>query len=361
MLRIAFLALSQAHQFLHWIPAALRLAREPDVEVTVLSASNAGLNFVSSYDPEGLLRLRKLWVPSFTRDGLFSPPQRRLTALMHHREIGGHQIIVTTETTSSLLRLLPGFSSPMIHLKHGAGDREGGYHPDHAHFDLTLVNGPKDKQRLISRGLATDENCVVVGYAKFEMLPPVPSASTQQRMAFYNPHFDRHVSSWFRHGRKIVRAMEQIPEWDFVVAPHVKLKSGPKIESSHQNISIDLGSVRSINMAYTEAADVYIGDVSSQLYEFLRRPRPCIFLNFERLAWRGNENYAHWNLGQVIEHPADLRGALERAHELQPGFEAAQRAAAQRSIDPAPEPASERQALAILTFARRVLPTPSRE
>jgi len=42
MLRIAFLAMSQAHQFLHWRPAALRLACEPGVEVTVLGGKPSG-------------------------------------------------------------------------------------------------------------------------------------------------------------------------------------------------------------------------------------------------------------------------------------------------------------------------------
>ena len=49
---IAFLAISQAHQFLHWLPAALRLAREPDVRVTVLVSSQAGLDFIRGYDPD---------------------------------------------------------------------------------------------------------------------------------------------------------------------------------------------------------------------------------------------------------------------------------------------------------------------
>jgi hypothetical protein len=146
--------------------------------------------------------------------------------------------------------------------------------------------------------------------------------------------------------------MEKIKGWNFVVAPHVKVKEGPAVSSNAPNVLIDLGSVRSIDMTYTEEASVYIGDVSSQVYEFLRRPRPCIFLNFDRIAWQNNENYAHWHLGQVIEHPEDLAPALERAQALQPTFEAAQIAATIRSIDPSPEPASERQARAILSFAR---------
>lgn len=353
MTRIAFLAISQAHQFLHWLPAALRLAREPEVEVTVLATSAAGIEFIRSYDPEGLLRIRKLWVPSLKPDGLFSPPKRRLSLLLHYNEIRRYPVLVTTETTSSLLYRLPGFTSRIVHLKHGAGDREGGYNPKHKHFDLTLVNGAKDKQRLIERGLADDSNCLVVGYAKYELVRPDGGASSGGRMALYNPHFDEKLGSWFRHGAALVKAMEQIPDWSFVVAPHVKLKGGPPVESTALNVVIDRGSTRSIDMTYTEQASVYIGDISSQVYEFLRRPRPCIFLNLDRIDWRQSENYAHWRLGQVIERAEDLSTALDRAEELQPGFEAAQIEATRRSIDSSPEPASERQAKAILDFARR--------
>jgi hypothetical protein len=352
MLRIAFPAISQAHQFLHWLPAALRLAREPGVEVTVLGASAAGLEFIRSYDADHLLQIRKLWVPSLRRDGLFSPPSRGLTLLMHSRTLGRYPVIVTTATTTSLLYRLPGFSSRIVHIKHGAGDREASYRPKHKYFDLTLVNGPKHKAALIARGLRNENNCLVTGNAKFELVRPIRTAGTANRTALYNPHFDKQLSSWFRHGPAIVRAMEQIEGWTFVVAPHVKLKGGPAVQSAAPNVSIDMVSLRSIDMTYTNEASVYIGDVSSQIYEFLRHPRPCIFLNFDKVVWQGNENYAHWKLGQVIERPEDLAPALERAHDLQPSFEDAQIAATVHSIDPSPEPASERQARAILAFAR---------
>lgn len=358
--RIAFLAISQAHQYLHWLPAALRLAQDPGVEVTVLGSSAAGLDFIRSYDPEGRLRYQRLWAPSLRPDGLFTPPKRRLTLLLNSRTIAGYPTIVTTETTSGLLYRLPGFHSRIIHLKHGAGDREGSYNPKHAHFDLTLVNGPKDKERLIARGLATEENCIVVGYAKFELVRPSASPfASDRRIAVYNPHFDETLSSWFRHGAEIVAAMERIPNWNFVVAPHVKVRGGPAIGTSAANVIIDRGSVRSIDMSYTECAQVYLGDISSQVYEFLRRPRPCIFLNLDRIEWRGQENYVHWHLGQVIESVEQLGPALERAAKLQPQFEPAQRQMVVQSLDPRDEPASERQARAILEFAGRSGPGPS--
>lgn len=354
MIEIAFLALAQAHQHLHWLPAALRLAREPGVRVTVLASSRAGLKLIRGFDPDATLDLRWLPTPALHRDGLFSPPKRRLTMLLHQRTIRRFPTIVTTETTSALLRRLPGFTSRMIHLKHGAGDRDGGYNPKHAAFDLTLVNGPKDKQRLIERGLGSDENIAVVGYAKFELAGAKRARpfADERPLALYNPHFDPAVSSWHAHGKRIVEAMGAIPDWNFVVAPHVKSKGGPAIASTPANLVVDPGSVASIDMSYTEAADVYIGDVSSQVYEFIRRPRPCIFLNLDRLDWRDDEHYAHWHLGQVIDRIDDLGPALARAAGIQPRFEPLQRAAVASSLDPSPEPASERQARAILDFIR---------
>lgn len=352
---IAFLAISQAHQYLHWLPAALRLAANPDVRVTVLVSSEASQAFIRSYDSEKRLRIERLWAPSIRPHGLFTPPLRVPVLLLNARQISRYSTIVTTEVTSSVLRRWPGFSSTMIHLKHGAGDREGGYNPKHARFDLTLVNGLKDKQRLIERGLTTNDNCHVVGYAKFELIRPLlePLFADGAPIALYNPHFDKDVGTWIRHGRKIVKAMEGIGGWNFVVAPHVKTRSGSTIRSNASNIMVDRGSTRSIDMTYTQAADIYIGDASSQVYEFIRTPRPCIFLNLDRIDWRSKPAYAHWQLGQVVECVDELAGALARARSLQPRFEAAQRRMAAHSIDHGEGLASQRQADAILEFAKR--------
>jgi len=352
--RIAFLAITEAHQFLHWLPVALRLAREPRIEVTVLGSTGAGLDFIRSYDPDGLLKLHKLKTLGSRQTGLFDIPARLGTLLLNLPTVRRFPIIVTTETTSGKLKRIPGFRPRLIHLKHGAGDREGSYNPKHALADLTLVNGPKDKERLIARGLATDQDCVVVGYAKFELVrEPERIFADAKPIALYNPHFDPSLSSWLGHGQEIVREMEAIQGWNFVVAPHVKLTEGPDVRSFAANVIIDRGSVRSIDMSYTEAATVYIGDVSSQVYEFLRRPRPCIFLNLDRIDWRSKENYMHWDLGQVIETVEELGPALARADELQPQFEPLQRELVGRSLDPTPIPASQRQARAILDFIAR--------
>lgn len=348
---IAFIAISQAHQFAHWLPAALRLAKEPNVRVTVLSSTQVGADYVRSFDPDGSLRIKLL---RGSGGGLFDPPWRLKVLLLNAATFARFPVLVTTETTSSWLRHLPGFRSRMIHLKHGAGDREGGYDPKHANFDLTLVNGPKDKQRLIDRGLGTDWNIKVVGYGKFELVRPAPARlfANDRPIALYNPHFDPDVGTWIKHGVEVVRAMESIPGWNFVAAPHVRIRGGPDVRSTTPNVIIDRGSVRSIDMTYTQAASVYIGDVSSQVYEFIRKPRPCIFLNLEHRDWQEDPAYAHWHFGQVIDDLVDLPASLARADEVQPQFEALQRERLAASIDESPIPASERQAQAILEFAR---------
>jgi hypothetical protein len=355
---IAFLAISQAHQYLHWLPAALRLAEEPGVRVTVLVSTRAGSDFIRSHDPEGVIRIKRLWTPPINRDGLFTPPPRWLPLLLNARTISRYPIIVTTEITSSMLYRVPGFRSRMIQIKHGAGDREGGYKRRHAHFDFTLVCGTKDKQRLIERGLATEGNCLVTGYGKFELVRPNRERlfPDDRPVAVYNPHFCKNVGTWVRHGSNVINALENITDWNFIAAPHVKLRGGPAITSKAAHVMVDRGSTRSIDMSYTQAAGVYIGDGSSQVYEFIRIPRPCIFLNLDRIEWRDKPAYAHWQLGQVIENLEELPAALARAHALQPRFERLQRSMSAASIDQADTPASHRQARAILDFASREAP-----
>lgn len=349
-MKIGFLALAQAHQHLHWLPAALELARRPGVRVDVLCPSRAGLKFIRSFDPGKSLRL--WWIPAQWHDGLFDLPPRKRVQKIYAWLFRRYPILVTTESTSARLRDDPKFHSALIRIRHGVGDAATRVDDTRLdQFDLSLVGGEKDKRRLIASGLATEENCVVTGYAKFELVKPPPRLFPDDKpIALYNPHSRPDLSSWFVAGEALVEQMERIAGWNFVVAPHVKTEGGPEVDSQASNILIDRGSIRSIDMSYTQAASVYIGDASSQVYEFLARPRPCVFVNTHRVAWEGNEQFAHFALGQVIETPEELGPALARAEELQTRFEPLQRAAMDASIDDSPVLASKRQADAILEF-----------
>src|SRR3546814_19013401 len=63
--------------------------------------------------------------------------------------------------------------------------------------------------------------------------------------------------------------------YNLIFAPHVRLFDPPAAECYAQferyrklpHMHIDLGSERSIDMSYTGSADLYLGDVSSQVAE----------------------------------------------------------------------------------------------
>jgi hypothetical protein len=360
VIRIAFLALAQAHQHLHWIPAALRLAREPGVRVHVLCPSRAGLRFIRGYDAERRLRYHWLWTTPRNkkgkllrqRDGLFTLPRRSDVLDKWGRLIGRFPFVVTTESTSIRLKDDPRFRSKMIRIRHGAGDGERIFDPRICSFDLTLMPGEKDKRRLIEVGHVTDSNAVVTGYAKFELVrPPEPLFADEKPVVLYNPHSNPELSSWHAMGAALIDQMRQLPQWNFIVAPHVKARGGPQVRSEG-NVLVDLGSRRSIDMTYTQAADLYLGDVSSQVYEFLHAgPRPCVFIDAHGVeGWEEDARYANWHLGQLIRRPEELGPALDRAARLQPSFRAAQEEQLRWSVAEGEEPASERQARAILKF-----------
>lgn len=353
-MRIGFLALSQAHQHLHWIPVALELARKPGIRVDVLCPSRAGIRFIRRYDPDR--RLRPIWTPAGFADDLFELPPRKRVQRLYGWLFRRYRLLVTTESTSARLRDDPGFRAAMVRIRHGVGDTATRIDDQRLRdFDLSLVGGDKDKRRLLAAGLGTDENVVVAGYAKLELVrPPEPLFDDDRPIVLYNPHARPDLSSWPGMGEALVREMERLPEWNFVVAPHVKLASPPEIRSEAPHVRIDRGSVRSIDMTYTQAASIYVGDASSQVYEFLTRPRPCIFVDAHGFDWRGREEFAHFALGQVITRPGELGPALARAEALQPRFEPLQRAAMADSIDASSEPASKRQAAAILALIERL-------
>ena len=117
------------------------------------------------------------------------------------------------------------------------------------------------------------------------------------------------------------------------------------------HIHIDTGSSRSVDMTYTSAADIYLGDVSSQIYEYIRTPRPAIFLNSHEAEWRGNPNYEHWTFGPVLDDPAGLGAALAEVTPLPDEYRHVQTQAFAYSFDmDSDQPPSQRAADAIADY-----------
>jgi len=374
----------QIHQVAHSLPIAFALSRQaPSAEIVIVT-SNRRL----TEEVERLCAAEGIRLP-IVELGLRSPltrfAARYLEALLPATKLGIYRdnldffgsldALVVAEKTSLMLKSRYGLAGlRIIHTRHGAGDRAIGFDKASAGFDHVLVSGPKIRERLIAEaGLAPDQ-LSMVGYPKFDLLPAerlrLPFQASGKPTVLYNPHPSPHLSSWYRHGRAVLEHFVRDDRYNLIFAPHVMLfhrrfvltidklridRPGtidPKVLAA-PNIHVDLGSRASTDMTYTMAADIYLGDVSSQVYEFLHTPRPSLFLDSHGTDWRGDPNYAHWQAGEVIGGPSDLGAALDRAVQEHGRYLPVQQEMLRRSFDLTDEPSAERAARAVLACLER--------
>jgi hypothetical protein len=370
------------HQIAHCAPIAVELLRSyPDIEISVLTSSAAQEALVRD-----IVTRAGVPMPEFVRLGVPQgieladrilgklAPLRRVAVLRSNLEtFRSLDALMAPEATCTLLKTKFGLSGlKLIHSRHGAGDRSIGFKPVSRSFDLVLVAGEKIKQRLLAESLVREDNCKVVGYAKFDLVgvdagPGPRFFGNDNPTILYNPHLDPTLSSWFDWGEAVLDLFIRRPDLNLICAPHVMLfqrRLHTSLEKfrvrwrrrlkekylKHANIHVDLGSTNCIDMTYTRASDIYMGDVSSQIYEFIVEPRPCLFLNPRRLAWEGDRNFSHWRFGEVIGHLPALEAAIERGQTAFPAFEPVQKDALATTFDMGDTPASVRAARAVADF-----------
>jgi hypothetical protein len=226
---------------------------------------------------------------------------------------------------------------------------------------------------MVEAGVSTPERCRIIGYAKFDILQGRTAEKffdNDNPTFLYNPHFDPHMSSWFDHGADILEYFYQNADrFNLIFAPHVMLffkkvhispeyrvtRKRPDIDPKYYdapNIRIDVDSARLFDMSYTLSADVYIGDVSSQVYEFLYRPRACFFIDTHSAPSPGAmPEYDFWNNGPVARSAKQLLPLLPDHAEIALQYRTAQEQRMAYTADQSdPRPASERGAEAISHF-----------
>jgi hypothetical protein len=343
--RIVFPYIAQFHQIPHSLPIAIEIARRyPAVEVHIAYPGSRYLPFirrlVSEYAPDVPLRYDRLRLDPFNRLRVMQDrvPWKQAALLANRRYFGGFDAIVTPERTSLFLRRV-GVSRPrMIWTRHGAGDREVGFSSNVSQFDFVLMAGRRIEQRLLNQKLIRPGDYKTGVYAKFDWLQPgrqpsPPLFGNERPTVLYNPHFASGLSSWPRFGMRVLEQFAQSERYNLIFAPHVRLFD-PARPAHYRafrrflglpHMRIDLGSERSVDMSYTRAADLYLGDVSSQVAEFLHMPRPCLFLNAHQASWRSDPNYAFWHLGRVTDDLADLEAQIDRAFAEYEHYREAQR------------------------------------
>lgn len=387
MARICFLFNhDQTHQLAHSLPIALAMIQEGAHEV-VLAVSTDGLEQEirrqsgNTLSKAAIVRLDLTNATSRRADWLLSGmlPVRKLLIYRDNLEFfQSFDALVVSEKSSLLLKTRYGLKLPIIHTRHGAGDRDIGFNRESAVFDFVLVAGSKIRDRLIQQAGVEPGRIAIVGYSKFDLCgenkADIAFADPSLPTVIYNPHPSPHLSSWYRDGKAVLHAFKDQNRYNLIFAPHVMLfarrwvltvdklsvaavrKPDPQLLQA-SNIHIDLGSSASNDMRYTNRAEIYLGDVSSQIYEFLYRPRPCLFLNSHNVDWQDQASYLHWRAGPVIDSPDAIIAAVDHAVAHHVDYAAVQRALLDTTFSVSEIPAPIRAAKAINEFlAKRQTP-----
>lgn len=333
------IAIGGAHQFGHFLPVAFELQRRQSGKVRLFvctaqeAAAAAAMAEEAGVSP---LETSVMHLPA----GLAMLPRAahkgaRLMAWAHR--LRNADVLLCAERTSTILKRLPGACPPVLHIPHGAGDRAVGFEKRFRLFDHVMAAGQKDRDRLVESGFVRPEDCTVTGAVKIATViagPRRPALFDNGRSTIlYNPHFSAGYSSMAAFGRRLIDAVVADGRYNLVVAPHVRL---PQRWSAAQKrawqdlavlgrVVIDLGSERCMDMTYTLGANLYVGDCSSQVYEFLVYPRPCVFIDAHAAAWQDNQDYAMWRLGDVTPPDVDPIAAIDTAFAGHPDYVAHQR------------------------------------
>lgn len=369
-MRFAFLFFAESYQIYHGAAAAFALMKREGVSVDIFhNMADSAHHFQRLAEAHGMPHVssiplsRSRWtrfVQSLRVFGWEKTPILRQNEAM----LREYDAVVVMEDGASIL--FAGEAEDQrparMLIMHGAGDRDVPSFKRRRDFDLTFTLGPKLADKLISLGHAREGHVAAPGYIKFDSSRLFRDGARQlfpeeRPIILYNPHKNPKLGSWGRFIEPMLRQFSDQQDYNLIIAPHVKMftrKFGWQKRRwqrrSLAHIFIDTGSDRSVDNSYTEAADIYVGDVSSQVYEFLSKPRPCLFLNARGVKWQDDPNFLFWQLGDVVDDPKDLMAAIRAAPARHHLYIEKQREFAARSLGDISPGAAERAADKMLEY-----------
>ena len=379
--RIAFSLIGGAHQFWHAVPVAAALSRLTGLSVVcyVISADEAAavanmLRTLGAGEVDVVTMVLPafvVWLLTFWR-GKKDAPLKVLRLFRWARILRKADVVVTVERTSTLLKLIPGRCPPLAHIPHGVGGARraggGGMDKRFALFDRVLLAGESDRRSTLDHNLLPPERIAVVGQVKLDGLRRAGRLKRCHLFAnarptvLYNPHFDARRGSWQRWGPDIVERIRDSGRFNLIVAPHVRLFAGTSTEklaqlralSNATDFIFDPGSERSIDMTYTLAADIYLGEFSSQLYEFLAIPRATVFFDIRGDGGAEDSKLPEmWLTGETVTGVEAIVPALDRAMEQHADFRSRQLALVAEACGDPNFSAAERAATELLSMVGR--------
>jgi hypothetical protein len=330
---IAIIYLDEIHHVNHFISVAVELAKTNNV--TVLTHPNCPAYFFKTL---ALFENHKLKV-----EKLSTLPFRAFTDKLKNRKLPrkgfwlkknmkhilkDFDAVIFTDYYHRYVKDTKGkdLFPKLIKFPHGPIGRSYSYNEDLLDFDFQLLFGNYHFQQMKALGLLSKQY-VVAGYPKLDAVKSnrnKPFFKNKKPTVLYCPHFSPPLSSWHHIGIEVLEFFYNQNKFNLIFAPHINLfqvKGGfddsciPRKFKTAEHIVIDTGSEESVNMTYVLNSDIYLGDVSSQVYEFIITPRPCIFLNPTNVDHEDHFEFRFWKCGDVVNTIDKLKKSLEACFE----------------------------------------------
>lgn len=334
--KVAFLFLGEMLLVPHLWPIVDALARRrPDLPIDLWVSTSVHEALIGGWLGPQHANVRIRRAPGFLaltelEPGQNPPLPRKLPMLarLAPRLIGTRVVVCAEQTSLWLPRILP-TRTRYIFTVHGTGplnyNRDGRLRSAWRLLVPSALHTPGH----LAHGIRP-ERIVETGYAKASFRSPLAPAelfADARPVLLYTPHWQRYRSSWWDWGRDVVDTLVAQDRYNVILAPHQRLferDSGARAllaaaaEAPH--IHVDSESFAMVDGSYTRMADLYLGDTSSQIVEYLARPRPCVLLQSPGMSWRDANEEGYRNCGDVVCDPADIWGAIEAAPARHPRY-----------------------------------------
>ena len=364
---IAFLFLGETLLIPHLYPIVEALAARSDRTIDLWVSTSMHENLLAGWTGKIADRVRIRRAPGFRtvaddRHGRNPRLPAKLPMLLRLAPTlrRAHAVISAEQTSLWLPRLFP-MRAPFINTLHGAGAMYAREDPRRRAASLTLVASERERRLFLDLGI-DPHKIAVTGYVKAGFTHHRRGRALfadDRPIVLYAPHWQKHRSSWWEMGHGVVRDIVADGRYNLIFAPHQRLvERAPEVRTVAESlrgiphVRCDIDSFAMVDGTYTAAADIYLGDTSSQANEFMMRPRPCVFLNPRAVDWRDDASYATWDGGEVVCAAEDVIAALERAPARHGEFVEFQRYFATDTLGDVSGAGPVRAAEAIMSFLR---------
>ncbi len=369
MIKVGFIYFDYIHIIPHFIGSVAELYRDPDVEVDILVPDVDHSYLYDVLDVFGLPKNVVKILPTYLYKKIAykiqgrKRPSTSYIFKKHKKKLLDYDVLVFNVFNHGHLKRKTREKPKFVFLMHGAGDSAypftDEFKPQIQAFDLVTTSGQKIMDLFAQNGPYPDTKFKICGYQKLDFVKKFRKEKklfdNDNPTVLYNPHFKPFLTSFHKFGLDILSFFHTNKDYNLIFAPHMNLFNQTYKEPLDRNIIdrkyfqadnilIDIGSVRSVDMTYTFGADIYLGDVSSQVYEFwLQGPKPAIFLNAHNFDWLNDVHFQSWHLGKVINNIDNLKEILDSRNDWQKEFAEKQRQAIAYTFDIDPEKSSSKR------------------